>query len=143
MEKKSVGSNKKNETHKTKQTIEINNRYNILTNETEDDDVEQNKVIVKKVRRGRRRKLHVIPQCAATVKLFSTNGAGIVRGKQQSLRNEVMNTQANIVTVQETHATQKGKINIPNFITFEAIRKKKGGGTMISVHEDLEPKLIE
>ena len=85
----------------------------------------------------------MIPQCAASVKLFSTNGAGIVRGKQQSLKNEVMATQANVVTVQETHATQKGKINIPNFVTFEAIREKKGGGTMISVHEDLRPKLIE
>ena len=30
-----------------------------------------------------------------------------------------------------------------DFVTFEAIRNKKGGGTMIAVHHDLNPKLIE
>ena len=29
------------------------------------------------------------------------------------------------------------------FVIFEAIRAKKGGGTAIAIHEDLKPKLIE
>ena len=29
------------------------------------------------------------------------------------------------------------------FVVFEAIRAKKGGGTMIAIHEDLNPKLVE
>ena len=28
-------------------------------------------------------------------------------------------------------------------VSFEAIRKMKGGGTLCAIHEDLEPKLIE
>ena len=32
---------------------------------------------------------------------------------------------------------------MPNFVVFEAIRKKKGGGTIVAVHQDLKPKLIE
>ena len=29
------------------------------------------------------------------------------------------------------------------FVIFESIRKKKGGGTLIAAHEDFDPKLIE
>ena len=29
------------------------------------------------------------------------------------------------------------------FVIFEAIRKKKGGGTLVAIHKDLNPKLIE
>ena len=29
------------------------------------------------------------------------------------------------------------------FVVFEAIRAKKGGGTLIAIHEDLNPKLVE
>ena len=61
-----------------------------------------------------------------------------------SLRSEVRNTQANIVTIQETHSTQKGKILMDSeFVVFESIRKKKGGGTLVAIHEDLNPHLIE
>ena len=31
----------------------------------------------------------------------------------------------------------------PMFVVFESIRKKKCGGTMIAIHKDLNPKLIE
>ena len=122
----------------------------VLINEDSDDketiedgnsDKSMNKT--KKVRRGKRRKVHVAPQFADNVKLFSTNGAGITKGKQQSLVNEVMNTKSNIITAQETHSTQKGRIKLANFTTFEAIRKKKGGGTIIAVHDNFKPKLIE
>ena len=75
--------------------------------------------------------------------MFSTNGAGIIGGKVESLKAEVKHTKCNIVTLQETHCKTKGKIKIDNFVVFEAIRKEKGGGTMIAVHESLKPKLIE
>ena len=133
-----------------KGTIKLTNTYKVLTNEN-DNDIEPMEInnthksikIVKKVRRGNRKKFHMTRQYSDCVKMFSTNGAGITKGKQNSLRNEVMNTKSNVVTAQETHSTEKGKIKITNFITFEAIRKKKGGGTIIAVHEDLSPKLIE
>ena len=70
--------------------------------------------------------------------------SGIMNGKVASLKAEVLSTQSNIITVQETHSRQKGKILMgKEFVTFEAIREKKGGGTMIAVHQDLNPKLIE
>ena len=62
----------------------------------------------------------------------------------ESLRSEVKAAAANIVTIQETHCTRKGRIQMPNgFVTFEAIRKAKHGGTLCAIHEDLSPKLIE
>jgi hypothetical protein len=60
-----------------------------------------------------------------TLKIFSTNGAGIIGGKLSSLKAQVKATNANLVTVQETHARRKGKIQIPDMIVFEAIRKAK------------------
>ena len=64
--------------------------------------------------------------------------------KTMSLRSKVRNTQANIVTIQETHSTQKGKILMySEFVVFESIRKKKGGGTLVAIYEDLNPHLIE
>ena len=76
------------------------------------------------------------------LKIFSTNAAGLVNGKIDSLKSEVINTGANLVTVQETHFRKKGKLKLPDFISFEAIRTKKGGGTLIAAHVDLNPKLI-
>ena len=93
-----------------------------------------------KVVRGRRK---VSAQDHPQIKMFSTNGAGIIGGKVKSLLAEVKHTQCNIVTVQETHCRTKGKIQIENFVIFEAIRKVKGGGTMIAIHECMKPKLIE
>ena len=79
-----------------------------------------------------------------TVILFSTNASGLVTGKLDSLNSEVKATKANIVTIQETHSSRKGKIVMPEgFVTFEAIQKAKNGGTMYSVHSDQNPKLIE
>ena len=78
------------------------------------------------------------------IKLFSTNGAGVKYGKVQSLNAEVKSTGANIVTIQETHCTQKGKIKMDkDLVVFEAIRTRKGSGTLIAIHKDLNPKLIE
>ena len=86
----------------------------------------------------------MIPKFVRNIKLFSTNGAGVKNGKVQSLNAEVKSTGANIITVQETHCTQKGKIKMnKDFVTFESIRSRKGGGTLIAIYKDLNPKLIE
>ena len=53
-----------------------------------------------------------------TIKMFSTNAAGVVTGKQASLNSEVKATQANIVTIQETHSTRKGKVTMPSEFWF-------------------------
>ena len=100
-----------------------------------------------KTRRGGKRRMgdkNVKTQRISNLKIFSTNGAGVKFGKMNSLNAEVRNTQANIVTLQETHFTQKGKLKMdPEFEIFEAIRNKKGGGTVIAAHKDLNPKLVE
>ena len=101
-----------------------------------------------KTRRGGKstvNKHNVNTKPVSYLKMFSTNGASVKNGKGKSLNAEVTNTQANIVTVQEMHYLQKGRFRMdPSFVLFEAIRKKKkGGGTMIACHEDLNPKLIE
>ena len=100
---------------------------------------------MKRVRRGGdSKKNHVIGHCATSLKIFSANCASLRNGKMGSLNAEVRATQSNIVTLQETHFTEKGKIKLDKqFVVFEAIRPKKGGGTAIAVHEDLKPKLIE
>ena len=64
-------------------------------------------------------------------------------GKLESLKSEVIITGATVVTAQETHCRRKGRIQMPNMVVFEAIRTKKGGGTMCAVREELKPKLIE
>ena len=78
------------------------------------------------------------------IKMFSTNAAGLVKGKIASLLSEVNATGSNIVTIQETHSIRKGKIVKPaDFVVFETIRKIKHGGTMCAVKHYLNPKLIE
>ena len=78
-----------------------------------------------------------------TLKMFSTNGAGIVNGKIDSLKHEVKAVGAAVVTVQETHCRRKGRIQMDNMVVFKAIQNRKGGGTICAIHEDLDPKLIE
>ena len=78
------------------------------------------------------------------IKMFSSNAAGLVKGKMASLLSEVNATGSNIVTIQETHAIRKGKIVMPaDFVVFESIRRRKHGGTMCAVKHYLNPKLIE
>ena len=73
------------------------------------------------------------------LKIFSTNGAGLVGGKLKSLQAAVLKTNENLVALQETHSKRKGKIQLVNHVTFEAIRNAKGGGTLISGHKALIP----
>ena len=75
---------------------------------------------------------------------MSTNAAGVINGKQESLISEVKATESNIVTIQETHSTRKGRILMPDdFVIFESIRKAKHGCTMCAVKDYLNAKLIE
>lgn len=128
--------------------MKLHNRYSTLRNENHHDivvvNVETNdRGGSRKTRKRFNKKRHMFRQPAACLKLFSTNGAGVVEGKVKSLQAAVQQTNANLVTIQETHSKRKGKIQIKDHIVFEAIRKAKGGGTMISGHKDLNPKLIE
>ena len=65
-----------------------------------------------KVRRGFNKKQYVKRQKTIRLKMFSTNEAGIVGGKLKSLRAEVINTNASLVTIQETHCRKKGKYSL-------------------------------
>ena len=88
--------------------------------------------------------INVISKPSTTITIFSTNAAGLVKGKMDSLISEVKAIKANIVTIQETHSMRKGKIIMPEgFVVFEAIRKAKHGGTMCAVHSEPYPKLID
>ena len=76
--------------------------------------------------------------------MISANCASLKYGKTKSLNAGIINTNANIVTLQETHYNTKGKAQMDaSLVVFEAIRNKKGGGTHVVIHEDLNPKLIE
>ena len=77
------------------------------------------------------------------LKMLSTNAAGLRNGKVKSLKQEILHANANIVTIQETHYPKKGRFQMNNMVVFEAIRKKKGGGTLIAINKDLKPKLVE
>ena len=80
---------------------------------------------------------------ASNLKRFSTNGAGVIGGKISSLKAQVKLTMANVITIQETHARRKGRIQIPEMVVFEAIGRAKGGGTLIAPHKSLNPRLVE
>ena len=78
------------------------------------------------------------------VPIFSANCAGC-ENKIQSLVNNVNHIGAGIFTLQETHFKRKGRLNSKfcEFQMFEAIRKKQKGGSLIGVHKNLDPILIE
>ena len=77
------------------------------------------------------------------IKIFTTNATGL-KSKLKSLSAQLKELNVPIFTVQETHFTSKGKINIDGYVVFESIRtNKKNGGTAIGVSETLNPILIE
>ena len=78
------------------------------------------------------------------VPIMSANCAGCYN-KVQSLVDNVNHIGAGIITLQETHFTQKGRLNSKfcDFEIFEAIRKKQKGGTLVAAHKSLDPILIE
>ena len=60
--------------------------------------------------------------------MFSSNAAQL-KGKLDSFKSELKETNAAIFTLQEVHFENKGKFKINNFEIFEAIRKKAKDGT--------------
>ena len=42
--------------------------------------------------------------------MYTTNGAGVVKGKVESLKSEVLTTAVNVVTLQATHSDKKKKL---------------------------------
>ena len=124
-------------------TIERAHDSNInsdLNQDNEESDISSNNKSVRKKRMHKPNRKHVI---TITLNLFSTNGAGVIGGKVSSLKAQVKLVNANVVPIQETHARRKGRIQIPEMVVFEAIRKAKGGGTLIASHKSINPRLIE
>ena len=74
--------------------------------------------------------------------IFSTNAASL-KSKIKSFKSELKRCNAGVFTIQETHYSTKGRVIIPDFEIFEAIRKgRQKGGTMIGIHKALRPILI-
>ena len=74
--------------------------------------------------------------------MFSNNVFSL-NSKLKSFKSKIKYVDAALFTLQETHATTKGKYFFEDFETFEAIRKnKEKGGTLIGAHKSLKPKLI-
>ena len=90
----------------------------------------------KKTKRGNKKR-KVSELC-----IVSTNAAQL-KGKLNSFKSELKRCDAGIFTVQESHYSTKGKVQVENFEVFEAIRKKAKGGTIIGAHKALEPVLIQ
>ena len=74
--------------------------------------------------------------------ILSANAQGL-KAKIESLKNEIENLNVAIFTIQESHFVKKGKLQLNNFVTFEAIRKKHNGGTIVGIHKSLDPMLIK
>ena len=74
--------------------------------------------------------------------MLSANAEGL-KLKVESLKNEIKCQNVAFFTIQESHFTKKGKLKIENFETFEAIRKKQNGGTIIGINKALNPMLIK
>ena len=75
--------------------------------------------------------------------MFSNNAAGLTNpSKKICLKTEIRNTNAAIFTIQETCLKKKGKFKVKNYEIFEAIRKGEKKGTLIGIHNTLNPVLI-
>jgi predicted nucleic acid-binding Zn-ribbon protein len=78
-----------------------------------------------------------------TVNILTTNAAGL-RYKAGELKNKIKHFDSTIFSVQETHFARKGRFEIEKYVIFEAIRKgKQKGGSMLGVHVDLCPVLVQ
>ena len=54
----------------------------------------------------------------------------------------VKNTGATVFMVQEKSSRRMGKYRFQDYIICDAIRRKVGGGSLMGVHQSLNPKLI-
>ena len=77
----------------------------------------------------------------SSINMLTTNAADL-RSKAKCLKDLVKLFNISIFSVQETHYKKKGKLTLDNFIIFEAIRSKEGGGSMLGIHVSHQPVLI-
>ena len=73
--------------------------------------------------------------------MLTANAAGL-KHRKNSLISNLTTLGVGVFTLQETHFQKKGKFQLKDWHIFEAIRKKNYGGTMIGIHESLNPILI-
>ena len=52
------------------------------------------------------------------IKLLYTNAVGLRNGKVKSLKQEILHTKANIMTIQETHYAKKGRFQMKKHDVF-------------------------
>ena len=90
----------------------------------------------KKINRGKPKKKRETELC-----IVSANAAQL-KSKLNSFKSILKQSNAGVFTVQETHYSSKGKVQVQDFEVFEAIRNKAKGGTIIGAHKALKPCLI-
>ena len=75
--------------------------------------------------------------------IFSNNSAGLTSAsKKFCLKSEIKKTKCAIFTIQETCLKKKGRFQIKGYEIFEVIRNKEKTGTLVGVHQSLNPVLI-
>ena len=75
--------------------------------------------------------------------MLHTNAADL-KHKSEDLKNKLKYFETKIFSINETHFRKKGHFKLENFAIFEAIRKnKEKGGTILGIHNGLNPVLIE
>ena len=71
--------------------------------------------------------------------IVGTNSAGLMNKKESFFRT-IKTLCPSVYFVQETKARRKNKIKLNDYVTFEHVRKNKGGGGLLTaVHRNLEP----
>ena len=73
--------------------------------------------------------------------VYSCNAAGL-KGKMSSLKSELKANNVAVFAIQETHFSKEGKIQVEGYEIFESIRKKEKGGSVLGIHNALNPTLV-
>ena len=73
--------------------------------------------------------------------IFSSNANGL-KGKLESLKNNINQFQPSCIMVQESKLRNKGSIKLNGYQTFELNRNGMGGGLFTAIEESLCPVLI-
>ena len=77
------------------------------------------------------------------IQMLHTNAADL-KHKTEDLKNKLKFFKTKMFSINETHYKKKGHFKLDNFIIFESIRKnKEKGGTLLGIHNGLNPVLIE
>ena len=107
---------------KSKEKPELGDPTENNRNTTVLNNIKRSNKIVR--RGGDCKKKYVNGQYASSIKLSSANCASLKNGKIDSLNAEVRSTSANIVTLQETHYKQKGKIKMDKSFVIHQNQKR-------------------